>query len=231
MIRRSLKVVCLVLLVAMIPAAFIFLSSVWTVKISADKIYEDQAMGLLVEETRSSSERQRRIASLSSFPEPEFKQSGVINIAPPEPRPQLMFLRFPPCQAPAVIENEDKLRMIRAVGHPFIRRRYDVGEATNIVVARSLGLTHLALLNSCLTATPFAARCGDWLDRQILISSDSDVIAQLKNDGKLHVSDEGLCWPDREAVGPTELQRSQGTKTLTRLTPATPLSPRPHDGT
>ena len=200
-IKRVLKIALLSLLVALVPAIFIFFSSLWTVFVTAEKEYREDALILLARDVWFARHRQFVVASLARIEDRYEAIMPVIGLADPGPPARLpLTIRFPACGDPEVIEDPEKLRLALATGYPYSFRRRDIEDAGNLRFAEKLGVVRLAGLRSCLMATPFAASCGTWLDRQSV--GDEEIVNVLKEKNQLQISDNRLCWPHSELVGP-----------------------------
>ncbi|MBX7535770.1 hypothetical protein K3175_08855 [Qipengyuania sp. GH1] len=206
-IKRILKIALLSLLVAVVPAIFIFFSSLWTVFVKAEKEYREDALILLARDVWFARNRQFVVASLArteGFYAGVMPVIGVADPGPPAPLP--LTIRFPACADPEVIEDQRTLRLALAAGYPYSFRRQDIEDAGNLRLAEKLGVTHLALLRSCLIATPFAEPCGTWFERQSV--GDEEIVNVLKEKNQLQISDNRLCWPQSELVGPDMEEQS-----------------------
>jgi hypothetical protein len=95
------------------------------------------------------------------------------------------------------------LRRIRSVAYPFYIRDQQVADARNLLLAKRWGVVRLALLNACLSATPFSRSCDQWFYDQHV--SDDEVLEQLVKTGLIKEREGSLCWPQQELEAAAEL--------------------------
>ena len=199
-IWRVLKVVSLTLIVAAIPAIFIFFSSLWTVRVTAEAERKEDALVILADDVLFAKNRHARVDSLDPARNRRPARMPVIELAEPgELLKPPLHIRLPSCFGPEVMDDPEKLRRYRATGYPYLFRIRQIEETRNLIFARKVGVTRLALLKSCLIATPFSDSCGAWLDGQ---SVGDEAVAELLETKKLLENLDGeLCWPQRELAG------------------------------
>ena len=198
-IKQVLKIALFSLLVTAVPAIFIFFSSLWTVLVTAENEYREDALILLARDVWFLRNRQIVVASFTRTDDPYAGVAPVIELAYPVPSaPPPLAIRFPACRDPRVIEVSEKLGLALAAGYPYSWRRQYIEDAGNLRLAEKLGVARLALLRSCLLATPFADSCGRSLDSQAV--GDDEIIPVLLKRQQLELSDNRLCWPQSELV-------------------------------
>ena len=200
-IWRMLKLVSLAFIIAAIPAIFIFFSSLWTVQVTAEGERKEDALVILAEDVLFATNRQSRVDILDRARNRRPARMPVIELAESVelPKPPL-HIRLPSCFGPEVIDDPEKLRRYRATGYPYLFRIGQIEETRNLIFARKVGVTRLALLKSCLIATPFSDSCDAWRAGQSV--SDEAVAELLETNKQLENIDGELCWPQRELVGP-----------------------------
>lgn len=188
----------LAFVVLSIPAIFTFATSVWMAEVTADGKHRDNALAILAEDVWYAQNRLVRQSGLVDQP-PRPQPVFVVDFEK-DPVKLILPVALPSCSPPEYILDPAQLRLRRIQGYPFNIRLREEQDTRNLIFARRLGVWRLAALRSCLSATPFANRCGAWLSTQSV--DEASVIAALMTKGLIEKSGAGFCWRQAEVAGP-----------------------------
>ncbi|MDP3548971.1 MAG: hypothetical protein Q8R81_01095 [Novosphingobium sp.] len=198
-IKRLTKVIILIFCIASIPALFTIVSSLWMFYFTAENSRKNVALKILAEDVFYESRRERYVYGLKDRPlKPQLVYSFGQHTSAVQP---LILQWLPSCSEPEVISDPVKLHRFRSSGHPFSQRFQELSDARTEVFAKRLGVLNLALLRSCLSATPFAKLCGDFVDEHSV--EDAALIPLLLKQQVIRKSDQTYCWAQGELAAPT----------------------------
>lgn len=198
-IKRLTKFIGLFFCVATIPAIFTMASSLWMFYFTAENSRKNVALKILAEDVFYGSRRERYVYWLKDRP---LKPQPVYSVGQHTSAVQPLILQFlPSCSAPEVISDPIKLYRYQSSGYPYSQRFQELGDARNEVFAKRLGVLNLAFLRSCLSATPFAKLCREFVDEHSV--EDAALIPLLLKKQVLRKSDHSYCWANRQLAAPT----------------------------
>lgn len=198
-IRRVIKILGLIFSVGAIPAIFTMISSLWMFYFIAENDRKNSALTILAEDVFYEYRRERYVYGLkdrSLKPLPVY--SFVENQSSVQP---LVLQWLPSCSEPEVIDDPVELYRYRSSGYPFSQRFQYLSDARTEVFAKRLGVLKLALLRSCLSATPLSHMCKDFVDEHSV--EDAALIPLLVEKRVLWKSNQSYCWASSELTAPT----------------------------